>query len=274
MYIFLDIDGVLVTENTPIPDEIEILPYFDNNCLIEFETVMRRHSDVSIVIMSRWRELFDLDTIRSRFSSDIACRISGAAPLVRQPTKYFRYQEIIDYLGQHNLLNHAWLVISSEPEHFPPPALVIVTQAQYGFNHVAAQELESFLLQEEAPPPPASAVTLAPAILGLGWDGTVSAYHDAFTFLAQRFNECVIITLNDELTLTHAAAVLKLDPQRLRLVICPIERIADAPAWTVEQCRLYRIDLMFDNDKNIAHACRNFGIRVIHVHELETDNYL
>ena len=61
MYIFLDIDGVLVKEDiTPIED-IAILEAdygkFDPICLQKFENVIRQHPKIKIVISSAWREL-------------------------------------------------------------------------------------------------------------------------------------------------------------------------------------------------------------------------
>jgi hypothetical protein len=268
MYIFLDLDGVLVTEDSASLDDSGDLTAFNPVCLAHFESIIRQHAQAKIVIVSRWRELFDLDTIRRRFSADMRVRIVGAAPLTSQPAKYFRFQEIIDYLGQHQLLHHPWLVISSQRAHFPPPALVIAPDPTLGFSATEAGELESFLLQAEAPPPTHSPTPITAGVLGLGWDGVVSSYGADFAFLAQTFKQCVIITANDEITLEQAAAILKLETQRLHLVICPAARLDDLPAWTVEQCRLHQVELLFDNDENIIRACRRFGIHAITVQEL------
>ena len=40
--------------------------------------------------------------------------------------------------------------------------------------------------------------------LGLDWDGTVSAYPEACAMLAKGFGRCIVITLNDDITLEQA----------------------------------------------------------------------
>ncbi|RKZ49621.1 MAG: hypothetical protein DRR08_30895, partial [Candidatus Parabeggiatoa sp. nov. 2] len=59
MYIFLDIDGVLVKEDAPGAeiDLDEELMKFDDNCLILFENVVHKYDQSQIVISSSWIEI-------------------------------------------------------------------------------------------------------------------------------------------------------------------------------------------------------------------------
>ena len=158
MWIFLDIDGVLVPEKKfdhPI-EESEILS-FDRTCLHNFENVLREHPDVFVVISSSWRELFSLDTILPLFSPDVAKRIVGFTPFLDpkhlHQFQYIRYQEVLDFLQQHNALRDRWVAVDDIPEHYPPDAPVVVTDANSGFDESAAIALELYLLSEKCQPP-------------------------------------------------------------------------------------------------------------------------
>ena len=85
MWIFLDIDGVLVPEkkfDQPVLPKDMIK--FDPVCLDEFENVLRRYPTSKIVISSSWREMYSLQTISSLFSPDIAVRVIGVIPYYTQ----------------------------------------------------------------------------------------------------------------------------------------------------------------------------------------------
>ncbi len=151
-YIFLDIDGVLVKEDRPEEeidldaDDLQTLK-FDTQCANRFETIVRKYKNVKIVISSSWREIFTLNTIKSKFSDDIAARVVGATPTKSYDVdKYYRYQEVLDYLRQHGLEENPWVAIDDIAEHFPPSAPVIVTDPFEGFDEITALELEYFCL--------------------------------------------------------------------------------------------------------------------------------
>ncbi len=150
-YIFLDIDGVLIKKERP-HDRIDCNTNdlrkfdFDRQCANQFETVIRKHKNAKIVISSSRRKIFTLDTIKAKFSKDIAARVVGATPLKSYSVdKYLRYQQVLDYLRQHALENRPWVAIDDSIEHFPPEAPVIMTDPFEGFDEVAALELEHTL---------------------------------------------------------------------------------------------------------------------------------
>jgi FMN phosphatase YigB (HAD superfamily) len=148
MYIFLDIDGVLVKEDAP-SEEIDLdedLMKFDENCLNTFESIIRRYDNSKIVISSSWIEIFALETIKTLFSSDVAEKIMGATPRLNYPIKYFRHKEVINYLKQNDCEDEPWVAIDDIAEHFPPDAPVIVTNPYKGFDKNAANQLEHFLI--------------------------------------------------------------------------------------------------------------------------------
>ncbi|OAD22555.1 hypothetical protein THIOM_001637 [Candidatus Thiomargarita nelsonii] len=149
MYIFLDIDGVLVKEDLPGAEINEDLMKFDEECLNTFESVIRRYENSKIVISSSWIEIFALETIKTLFSSEVAEKIMGATPRLNQPLKYFRYHEVLDYLKQNEA--EPWVAIDDIAEHFPPDAPVIVTNPYIGFDKNAADKLEYFLANGELP---------------------------------------------------------------------------------------------------------------------------
>jgi FMN phosphatase YigB (HAD superfamily) len=149
-YIFLDIDGVLIKTERPHDRRIAIPILrkfaFDLQCANQFETVIRQYKNAKIVISSSRRKIFPLDTIKARFSKDIAARVAGATSLkIYSVDKYQRYRQVLDYLRQHALEDNSWVAIDDTAEHFPPEAPVIVTNSFEGFDEVAALELEHFL---------------------------------------------------------------------------------------------------------------------------------
>lgn len=152
MYIFLDIDGVLVKEDDPKATKVEIeidpdedFVKFDPTCLHEFETVVRQSENCQIVISSSWREVFSLKTIKSLFSADIAEKVIGVTPIATRPVKYYRYQEIIWYLKSNKLTHAEWVAVDDIAEHFPKDAPLVITNPFTGFDRGAAEQLQTYL---------------------------------------------------------------------------------------------------------------------------------
>ena len=98
------------------------------------------------------------------------------------------------------------------------------------------------------------------SVLGLDWDDTVSAYPDGFAVLASRFDRCVIITLNDDITVEMARVYLNV--QNVRVEKCPYSR-TDFTVWKIEMCRKHKVSVMMDDDPEIVRACEAAGIYAI-----------
>lgn len=153
MYIFLDIDGVLVKEDPPgyKPDLDEDFEIFQNNlqfdaeCYRLFEEVILKHNHARIVISSSWIEIWSLDFIKTKFSSLLINRVVGATPRERGGIQFFRYYEVLDYLQQQGQNNVPWVAIDDFAEHFPSTAPVIVTNCYHGFRSIDAEKLDYFL---------------------------------------------------------------------------------------------------------------------------------
>lgn len=151
MWIFLDIDGVLVPEKKfdqwVSQDE---LMQFDSNCLNEFETVLRRHTQVKVAISSSWREVFSFEAVRPLFSGDIAPRVVGFTPFLESHLvhrfRYLRHQEVLEFLRQNNALEMPWVAIDDIAEHYPPTVRIVVTDAYEGFNQPSALALDRHLI--------------------------------------------------------------------------------------------------------------------------------
>ena len=102
MWIFLDIDGVLVPEkqfDNYLSTE-DILK-FNPTCLNEFENVLRCYPEVRVVISSSWREVFSFEVVRPLFSPDIAERVVGFTPFLDSKIihqfQYLRHQEVLAF---------------------------------------------------------------------------------------------------------------------------------------------------------------------------------
>lgn len=150
MWIFLDIDGVLVPEKRferPVP--LTDFMQFDPGCLRAFESVLDLYPNIKVVISSSWREVFPFEKIPPLFSPKIAPRVVGATPFldpkVIHQTKYVRYEEVLAYLRQQSAEGTPWVAIDDIPEHFPPGAPVVVTDAYQGFDVTAAARLTDYL---------------------------------------------------------------------------------------------------------------------------------
>ena len=150
MFIFLDIDGVLVPEkkfDTSVRKE-DLLK-FDPTCLKEFENVLRHYPQVLVVISSSWREVFPFEVVRPLFSPDIAQRVVGFTPFLDSTLihqfKYIRHQEVLKYLRQNNAADIPWVAIDDIPEHYPSDVQIVVTDAYSGFDSITAGLLELYL---------------------------------------------------------------------------------------------------------------------------------
>jgi len=155
MWIFLDIDGVLVAErkfDRSVNQEKPELLKFSPDCLQEFENVLHRYPNALVVISSSWREVFPFEIVRSLFSPSIAKQVVGFTPFLQglkvHQFHYVRHQEVLEYLRQNNALKDPWVAIDDIPEHYPPDVSVVVTDRYNGFDRDAALALEMYLLSE------------------------------------------------------------------------------------------------------------------------------
>ncbi|CAN1210862.1 FCP1-like y domain-containing protein [Tumidithrix helvetica PCC 7403] len=148
MFIFLDIDGVLIPDrlfdiSMPKVD----MTKFDSTCRMEFENVLRCYPKILIVISSSWREVFPFEVIPPLFSPDIAQRVVGATPFLEDLTviQFFRHQEVLAYLRQNQAVNSPWVAVDDIPEHYPPGTAVVATDPSIGFDRIAAKALSEYL---------------------------------------------------------------------------------------------------------------------------------
>lgn len=152
MWIFLDIDGVLVPEKK-FDQQVEAinLLQFDPVCLQKFEAVLHKYPQVRVVISSSWREVFEFEVVRPLFSSRIASRVVGFTPFLDPSLihhyQYLRHQEVLEWLRQNQVQNQPWVAIDDIPEHYPPHIPVVATDAYHGFDDGAALALELFILE-------------------------------------------------------------------------------------------------------------------------------
>ena len=150
MWVFLDIDGVLVPEKKFDKRVLQKdIIKFDPGCLNEFENVLRRYPKTKIVISSSWREMYSLQKISSLFSPDIGMRVIGVTPylhpIVIETNQHIRQQGVLEYLRQKNEKNPQWVAIDDIAEFYEPGSPVIVTDAYHGFNHNSARILDRYL---------------------------------------------------------------------------------------------------------------------------------
>lgn len=150
MWIFLDIDGVLVPEKkfeTAVLQKDMIK--FDPVCLNELENILRRYPTAKIVISSSWREMYSIETICNLFSPDIAVQVVGVTPCLHpimiETNNYIRHQAVLEYLRQNDREDAPWVAIDDIAEFYAPGSPVIVTNPYNGFDRDSAQILDRYL---------------------------------------------------------------------------------------------------------------------------------
>ena len=120
MILFLDFDGVLHKE-----------PCHDTGMLMcnlpRMEAILRDFPGVDVVISSTWRELLDLEQLRSYFSPYIAPRIIGVTPDWREVShlfavvgSYIRQVEIEGWLQASGRSSEQWVALDDRAYLFAP----------------------------------------------------------------------------------------------------------------------------------------------------------
>jgi HAD domain in Swiss Army Knife RNA repair proteins len=147
MILFLDFDGVLHPqyENQTVPVDVAFCH------LARFEAVMREFPAVEIVISSTWREQFSLDNLRSRFSSDIATRITGTTLLPKDQVVprlvELREWEIVTWLTVQGRCDEPWIALDDAAWQFKHHRNHLVSCTGYvGFDAIAEQRLRAALM--------------------------------------------------------------------------------------------------------------------------------
>ncbi|MBA5686342.1 HAD domain-containing protein [Rugamonas apoptosis] len=142
MILFLDFDGVLHPDIT----------YGDSALLCKLpilEGVLRRRSNVQVVVSSTWREKRTLPELQSLFSADIAQRIIDLTPAWRDVQDdanfgtYVRQAEIEAWLRTTGRIWERWLAVDDQKHLFKPfcPNLFTTSPAT-GLTEADAKVLE------------------------------------------------------------------------------------------------------------------------------------
>jgi hypothetical protein len=149
MILFLDFDGVLHPqyEDQPVPAEVAFCH------LPRFESVMREFPAVEIVISSTWREQFSLSNLRSRFSADIATRITGTTLLpenhVTPRLVEQREWEIVTWLTVQGRSVEPWIALDNAAWQFKHYRNHLVACTGYvGLDANAELRLRAALMQD------------------------------------------------------------------------------------------------------------------------------
>lgn len=139
MLLFLDIDGVLRRQDAP-------RYCFEKPLLDTFEAMIRSIDGLEIVISSDWKDAFSLDSIRARFSPDIAQRIVAFTPTIPDMPEYIRYHEILMYLRENKINDTSWAVIDDSRSHFPDIENVFYTDPAVGIQEADISKIIAFYL--------------------------------------------------------------------------------------------------------------------------------
>lgn len=138
---FLDIDGVLH------PEFCHSSKHF--SCLPALEHVLRQVLNCEVVITSTWRLDKPFDTIRARFSADIAPRILGVTPQFSQLEEvpdslvsYPREAECNAWLRANEHASSPWLAIDDRSWNFRPfNRSLFLVDGKTGLTTELAQDL-------------------------------------------------------------------------------------------------------------------------------------
>jgi hypothetical protein len=132
--LFLDFDGVLHPLRSGEAGRFVCMP--------AFETWVRTHPVIEIVISSTRRQIFPFETLKRFFSADIGGRVIGITPIVVVDTEYKRHHEIELWLRKNQRDAARWLALDDSEDRFPPgcPNLVLCDPAR-GFDQDVALRL-------------------------------------------------------------------------------------------------------------------------------------
>jgi hypothetical protein len=148
MILFLDFDGVL----HPAYDG-QATPADRLFChLRRFEAIMRDFPTVEIVISSAWRYQFPIENLLSRFSPDIAARITGATLLhlnaAGEPLAIWREQEILNWLISQDRADEPWIALDDTVWHFQQHRDCLVACTWYeGLDDAVEMKLRAALAE-------------------------------------------------------------------------------------------------------------------------------
>ncbi|MGK7944578.1 MAG: HAD domain-containing protein [Microcystaceae cyanobacterium] len=147
LYIFLDIDGVLIREENHNQSATEIDDYykFTPDCLAIFEKTLRPYKNYRIVVSSAWGSVFSLAEIRSYFPPDVAENVVGTMPITNDTETYFRYRDVLQYLEENKLKHTSWVAIDDIAHHYPSDTSLITIDGKTGFDLKAAKALKIYL---------------------------------------------------------------------------------------------------------------------------------
>lgn len=141
--LFLDFDGVLHPqyEGQQVPDEVAFCH------LPRLEALLRDFSEVEVVISSTWREQVNLESLKHRFSHDIAARIIGTTPVVNAGNSvvfYRREIEILQWLADSGLTDSRWCALDDAHWQFLHHKANLVSCKSYlGFDADAENSLRA-----------------------------------------------------------------------------------------------------------------------------------
>ena len=130
MLVFLDLDGVLRCEHSP-------LWALDAPLLDRLDRTLLELPRASVVISSGWREVFPLAEIVGHFPERVRPRIRGATPILDAMLEHGRHREVLTYIRR---VRHAgpWVAIDDQREHYPVRDNVRIVDPSRGFDDDAA----------------------------------------------------------------------------------------------------------------------------------------
>ena len=145
--VFVDFDGVTH------PEPAHPKEYFRQLPLIE--QVLRDHEAVDVVISSSWRGEHTLETLRGFFSSDIASRVVGVTPSIKEPSSnwlpgagsaHAREWEIESWMRQNRPWGTPYVAVDDRAPWFRPGcADLLLTDPGTGFTEQDQDTLRTML---------------------------------------------------------------------------------------------------------------------------------
>lgn len=117
----------------------------DFSALPLFESWLRDHAEVRIVISSSWREIMTLEVLKAIFSQDLQDRIIDKCPTVEfiGQQEYWRYLEILQWL-EVNDYSGSWLALDDMETAFPVGlAQLVACYSTIGIDENVIRELNN-----------------------------------------------------------------------------------------------------------------------------------
>lgn len=142
LIVALDVDGVLRGKSRGHDGRLDPGP-------VAALDILRRHFELLIVILSTWKDLYDLSSLQRIIGPDVV-GVTESLPPALAPS-YPRYHEILKFIGDHGLEGLPWIALEDNRLEYPAKRNVYFTDPSIGLTPALVHGIiETFSKEQRA----------------------------------------------------------------------------------------------------------------------------